>query len=48
VHLPGQKFIASGDAEGAPVRAVEALDNGTVIESQIIPVIFFLRGLGPL
>jgi predicted polyphosphate/ATP-dependent NAD kinase len=46
VHLPGQKFIASGDAEGAPVRAVEALDNGTVIESQIIPVIFFF-GEGP-
>jgi predicted polyphosphate/ATP-dependent NAD kinase len=41
VHLPGQEFIAPGSAEGAPVRAVEVLDNGAVIESEIIPVIFF-------
>ena len=46
VRLPGQEFIAPGDAEGAPVRAVEVLDNGAVIESEIIPVIFFF-GEGP-
>src|SRR5208337_2920986 len=46
MHLPGQEFIAPGGAEGAPVRAVEALDNGAVIESEIIPVIFFF-GEGP-
>jgi hypothetical protein len=40
-HLPGQEFIAPGGAEGASVATPEVLDDAAVIESEIMPIIFF-------
>ena len=42
-RLPCQQLIAPGGAQGASVTLPEVVDNATVIESEVIPIIFFFR-----